>query len=254
MQITWAMGLAASIAVVGTVTNRASAADASTEKTNANGKVEARDTHQTESSRAPVEARKPPGRRLITISGNRTTLDVRQWPLLGRPEAKYVFVEMFDYTCPHCQATHHSIKGAMERYGDELAIIVLPVPLDGNCNSAAAESNSFHTDACEITRISIAVWRVQPKRFPHFHSWLFQSRRSAAEARSYAAQLVGAKALQDELAQPWAAKYIAKNVELYRRAGAGSVPKLLFPKSTLVGEVGSTATLCDIIQRELGPH
>jgi protein-disulfide isomerase len=218
--------------------------------------AQANNARQSEQPRVPVEARKPPGRRLVTISGNRTTLDVRQWPLLGNPEAKYVFVEMFDYTCPHCQATHQALKGAMERYGDDLAIIALPVPLDRNCNNAAPENNSFHTDACEITRTSIAVWRVQPKRFAQFHSWLFQSSnsRSAVEARRYAAQLVGEKALQEELARPWAAKYIAKNVELYHRAGAGSVPKLLFPKSTLVGAVNSTTTLCEIIERELGPH
>lgn len=206
------------------------------------------------SDRVPVEALRPQTRRLVTISGNRTTLDVAQWPRLGNPKAKYVFVEMFDYTCPHCQATQPAIHGALERYGDDLAIITLPVPLDRNCNSAASESHSYHTDACEVTRLSIAVWRVNEKQFPHYHGWLFQRTRSAAEARRYAEQLVGAEALKKELEQPWAAKYIAKHVELYRRAGAGSVPKLLFPKSTLTGAVHSTETLCQIIERELGPH
>lgn len=203
-------------------------------------------------ARLPVEARRPVKRRLVTISGNRTTLDVRQWPLLGNPDAKYVFVEMFDYTCPHCQATHQALLGAMQQYGSDLAVIALPVPLDSSCNHAAPENNSFHTDSCETTRISIALWRVNPKQFEHFHSWMFQTRRSAAEARQYAGQLVGQEALNKELSQQWAGKYLAKHIELYQRAGGGSVPKLLFPKSTLTGEVNNTATLVSIIERELG--
>ena len=191
-------------------------------------------------------------RRLISITNSETALDVRQWPLIGSPDAKYVFVEMFDYTCPHCQATHRAIRGAMERYGKDLAIITLPTPMDTNCNSSAPEQNRFHTDGCEVSRIAVAVWRVQPKQFTQFHSWLLQQTRTASEARRYAHQLVGQKALQDELARGVAAKYIAKNIELYQRAGGGSVPKLLFPKSTLTGEVSSTDTLCQIIERELG--
>ena len=190
-------------------------------------------------------------RRLITVTNNRTTLDVRQWPLIGDPDAKYIFVEMFDYTCPHCRATHNAVRGAMERYGDNLAIITLPTPLDRNCNSAAPQNNSFHTDSCEISRLAVAVWRVQPKQFANFHSWLFQQQRTAAEARQYANQLVGAKELEDELAgvRP---RSISRKTSSFISAGAGNVPKLLFPKSTLTGEVSSTDTLCSIIERELG--
>ena len=53
------------------------------------------------------------------------------------------------------------------------------------------------------------------------------------------------------MALPHAGKYIARHVELYERAGSGSVPKLLFPKSTATGSVESVDTLCDMIRREL---
>ena len=56
-------------------------------------------------------------RRLITVTNNRTTLDVRQWPLIGDPDAKYIFVEMFDYTCPHCRATHNAVRGGWNGMG-----------------------------------------------------------------------------------------------------------------------------------------
>ena len=77
----------------------------------------------------------------------------------------------------------------------------------------------------------------------------------AADAMVKAArvQLVGKEKLAAGLGLPHADDYIAKHVELYKRVGRGSVPKLMFPRSTMTGEVSSTTTLCSTIQRELGP-
>lgn len=195
---------------------------------------------------------KPPvkKRRIITVGGGQISLDIRHWPLLGKPDAKYVFVEMFDYTCPYCRATHVAVRGAMEHFGDDLAIIALPVPLDASCNRTVGATAAEHAEACEIAKIAVAVWRCSRRQFPPFHSWLFETARTAAEARQYAAQLVGEKALQDELALPHAANYIVKHVELYERIGGGSLPKILFPRSTVSGSVESASTLIDMITRE----
>ncbi len=214
------------------------------------------DQAKPEASKPAAEkpAAEEPKKRLITVSGNRTTLNIEQWPLLGKKDAKYLFVEMFDYTCPHCRATHQALRGAMERYGDDLAVIALPVPMDGSCHSPNLANHSYTSGGCELARLAVAVWRVDAKKFLQFHNWLFESSyaRNSTEARQYAAQLVGEEALRKELAQPWCGKYVAKHVELYQRSGSGSIPKLLFPKSTLSGEVSSAETLCQIIERELG--
>ena len=189
-------------------------------------------------------------RRIVTVGGGQISLDIRHWPLLGKPDAKYVFVEMFDYTCPYCRATHQAVKGAIEHFGDDLAIIALPVPLDSACNRTVGYTAAEHAEACEIAKIAVAVWRCSRRQFPPFHSWLFEQARTAAEARQHAAELVGEKALQEELALPHAGNYIAKHVELYERIGSGSLPKILFPRSTVSGSVESANTLIDMISRE----
>ncbi len=189
-------------------------------------------------------------RRIVTVGGGQISLDIRHWPLLGKPDAKYVFVEMFDYTCPYCRATHQAVRGAMEHFGDDLAIIALPVPLDSACNRTVGYTAPEHAEACEIAKIAVAVWRCSRRQFPPFHSWLFEQARTAAEARQHAAELVGEKALQEELALPHAGNYIAKHVELYERVGSGSLPKILFPRSTVSGSVESASTLIDMITRE----
>ena len=190
-----------------------------------------------------------PERKLITVAGNRITLDVKQWPLLGHADAQYVFVEMFDYTCPHCRNTHHAIKGAFENYGDKLAILALPVPLERACNDAA--SGGGHAGSCDLAKISIAVWRVSPEKFHEFHDWMFETTRSATSARAQAEKLVGAEKFRKEYGSKIPSEYVKRHVDLYKKVGQGSVPKLLFPKSTINGEINSKSTMVGTIEREL---
>jgi protein-disulfide isomerase len=208
---------------------------------------------------APAKPNKPKEikRRLINVSGGQFSLDIRQWPLIGKPDAKYVFVEMFDYTCPYCRATHQAVRGAMEHFGDDLAIIALPVPLDAACNRTVTQTNPEHADACEIARISVAVWRVNRAKFAEFHSWLFDPsfRPSAADAYQRAIQLLGEKAIHDELTKTTAGSYVTRHVDLYERVGAGSLPKILFSTTSVSGSVESASTLIDMInQNGLAPQ
>ncbi len=189
---------------------------------------------------------------VINLAKGRTSLNVRHWPAIGNPNAKYVFVEMFDYTCPHCRNTHKAIHGAMDKYGDDLAIICLPVPLDGKCNNRFPINNGKHAEACEVARIAIGVWRCKPSKFQKFHEWMFPSpvARTAAAARIEGEKLVGKEKLSAELAKPFASQYIASHVKLYQGAGSGAVPKLLFPRKNVKGEISSSTTLINMIAEQ----
>jgi protein-disulfide isomerase len=253
VRVTWILStlLCGSIFCDGAV-----AADSKSPTDKQPAKTPAAQTSSEKAAAAPekkTEVKAPAkNRRIITVAGGQIALDIRHWPLLGKPDAKYVFVEMFDYTCPYCRATHQAVRGAMEHFGDDLAILALPVPLDAACNRAVGYTAPEHAEACEIAKIAVAVWRVSRKQFAPFHSWLFDPsyRRTAAEARQHAAELVGETALQQELALPHAANYIAKHVELYERVGSGSLPKVLLPNSTVSGSVESAPTLIDMITRD----
>ena len=204
-------------------------------------------------AKKPQEKTAARKRRIITVAGGQVALDIRHWPLLGKPDAKYVFVEMFDYTCPYCRATHQAVHGAMEHFGDDLAIIALPVPLDSACNRNVGYTAAEHAEACEIAKIAVAVWRVKRKQFAHRFTRGCLIRRTGArqpKARQHAAELVGENALRDELNLPHAGNYILKHVELYERVGSGSLPKIMFPSSTVSGSVESAGTLIDMIGRD----
>lgn len=95
-------------------------------------------------------------------------------------------------------------------------------------------------------------FRCQPKFWVYRGQELVsgsQTRTNAA-ALKYAANLVGGEELRTELAKPRAAKYVAQQVELYKRVGSGTIPKSFFSKNTLIGEVNSAKTLIELIESD----
>ncbi|SMP73853.1 Thioredoxin [Neorhodopirellula lusitana] len=192
------------------------------------------------------------GPRLVPVSGGKRQLDACKWPVWGNVDARYLIVEMFDYTCEHCRNTHQSIKAAAPLLNNDLAVLAMPVPLHRDCNDAATNSSPEGADACEIARLAISVWLVDANKFTAYHDWLFEQKRSAVEARIHADTLVDREELAAELAKGTASKYIAKNVLLYKDAGAGTVPKISFPTTTVVGEIGSAASVADLVRQQFG--
>ena len=154
-------------------------------------------------------------------------MDVAQWPLSGLKDAKYVFVELFDYNCPSCRKTHATITGAKKRLGDQLAVICLPVPMNSTCNPTVRVTNENNKESCDLANLAVAVWRVDETRFASFHDWMFQGAQapSYAAAKARAAKLVGTKQLDAELASGIPERYVARHVEYLQESGSRDDPK-----------------------------
>ena len=192
--------------------------------------------------------------RLAKIQGGNIKLNVRQWPLCGSPDAKYVFVEMFDYSCPHCRNTHqNAIKYAQAQFGNDLAVVALPLPLNTNCNTAITQTGPKFIESCELAKLAVAVWRVDPAKFTEFHNWMFAGEpKTFMVAKAQAETLVDPAKLATEIDSKIVAGYIGKHVEIYNRIGRGEVPKLMFPNTSVVGEFNSGQGLINIIEKQ-GP-
>ncbi len=177
-------------------------------------------------------------------------MDTKQWPMLGSPDAKYIFAEMFDYSCPHCRETHKAIKGAFDIMGDELAVMVLPVPLNSSCNTHVTATGANFVESCELSKLAVACWRLDAEKFHEFHHWMFEGSTAPtyATAKAKADELVGREDLDAELRKEAPGKYITKHVQLYQIAGRGVVPKLLFPTTTVEGAYTSPNSLVELIR------
>jgi uncharacterized membrane protein/protein-disulfide isomerase len=192
-------------------------------------------------------------RRTVAINGGSVKLDVTQWPIVGSTKAKYIFVEMFDYSCSHCRNTHVAIEGAKKTLGGDVAVVMLPTPLNANCNGLIQVTDPKFAESCEIAKLAIAVWRTDAAAFGKFHEWMFTTEQAPnfASAKAYAESLVDPEKLAAELNSDIPTQYVAKNVELYRRAGGGNVPKLMFPGTSIIGEFTSADALVDVIRQEI---
>ena len=214
--------------------------------------TEGKDESKSEQDKTDNDEPEQKKRRLAAISGGKIKLDTSQWPLIGNPDGEFVFVELFDYCCPHCRHTHKTIKQAMQQMDGQLAIVVLPVPLNTKCNPAVSRTGGKFVESCELARLAVAVWRADPEKFNEFHDWMLTDYNapSFATALAHARKLVGKEKLDESLKNRIVDSYIRKHVEIYRRLGGGTIPKLLFPRTGIVGEYSSAQGLVDFIRRE----
>jgi len=182
---------------------------------------------------------------------NNLKLNTYDWPLVGKPDAELIFVELFDYTCPHCQRTHLAIERARQKYGDRLAVLTLPVPMDRQCNPTVLSTHSKHAEACAIAKLAVAVWTVAPIQFAEFHHYLFTTKPRYQQATEKASQMIGSQNLQQAMQSKIPGDYISKHVALYQKAGGGTIPKLMFPETTVVGAIESETALASLIEQHL---
>jgi uncharacterized membrane protein len=121
----------------------------------------------------PVDSTPEPKReRILKLLGGKLTLDVADEPVIGSPDAPHVVVEMISYDCPHCRKTNRLMKKALARYRDEVALVVLILPLEARCNKLITDPAASHADACATARMALALSKLNPALFPRFHDFL----------------------------------------------------------------------------------
>ena len=161
------------------------------------------------------------------------------FPLRGGNRAKFTFVVLADYTCPHCKHLHHHVSKAAKRYGDQVAFLILPMPLDSKCNPFVLHTDDRHYFACELARLALAVWHVDAEKFADYDDWLFNApgelSRTDREARREAERLIGKEALDKAIASGVPDDLIKKTAKVYDLAGLGRIPKLMYGEFRIEG-------------------
>jgi hypothetical protein len=197
----------------------------------------------------------PQRQRIISLLDRKAEIDIYQHPILGSPEARHVVVKLFDYTCPHCRVMHGHLQAARQQFGPDLAIVMLPVPMNSSCNQFVLRTDAKHVEACELAKLALAVWGADAARFEAFDAWLFAPDHppTAVQARAKAVELVGEAALNRELGDWRLGDRLAIGVKLYHLAGQGAIPKVLVPPSGMIrGRVESRGEVLQFLQTVLG--
>jgi hypothetical protein len=206
-----------------------------------------------------IEPVSSPANYELNLNGLQLDLDPKDYPYLGPADASHRLLLMGDFTCPHCQRTNPIVLEAIRRYPGQLGVTCLPVPMSPRCNPHIDISAPGTAEACELTRLALAVLRAKPSAYQPMDEWLFAmaSPRSLADARKHAISLVGETALAAAEADPAVQRTLSKCVEIYGRLGAGKVPKLILRHTAnsgqvIVGEVTDGTALFKLIEEDMG--
>jgi protein-disulfide isomerase len=198
-----------------------------------------------------------PTNRYFHIYQGRFTFDLNDVPLIGKPTAPHAMVSMFDYTCHFCRILHPTIKELHKTFPNELAIVSLPMPLDGQCNHLVRMTNPMHSNACEYARLGLAVWRANRQLHPQFDDWLFEPEHppALATAREYAARLVGAQKLDAAYTNQWVNEQLQLAISVYTtnylQTKLGLMPQVIIGTNLLAG-TNTVEELCRRLENQLG--
>jgi uncharacterized membrane protein/protein-disulfide isomerase len=195
--------------------------------------------------------------RIISTHQGAFQFNLNDVPLLGSPDAPYVIVSLFDYTCHHCHIMHAHLQTALQYFSNRLAIISLPMPLDSTCNPLVRRTHPTASNACVYARLGLAVWRANRERFRQFDDFMFSRPvpPPVSEASDYAANLVGADALGRALADPWIEERLRTSISLYHTnaliLGTGAMPQLVLGNKAVSGSLNSPGELIRILNENL---
>ncbi len=193
--------------------------------------------------------------------------NVRNLPRLGPADAEHVLFKIFDYTCPHCRDLHQHVLSAQEYLNAggaapggaapggaaRLTVVMLPAPLDEECNDLISPENST-AGACGLARLALIVWKLAPDRFAEYDRWLFepQTPPTYAAARAKAVELVGEEALAVVERDPALDEQLKLNIEIFAASPAELLPQLMSRNVVLSQQVASTEELLELLDREFG--
>jgi uncharacterized membrane protein len=169
------------------------------------------------------------GQRTIGVLGGKVGLRPVDYPMLGKPDADVVLVLLFDYTCFHCRSMHRYLVDAVEKFQGKLAIVLMPTPLDVDCNPSIDHQEPAHETACDLAELALAVWKLDPKAFAWMDGYLAggEDTRSIADARQQAEELVDPAKLRQMIDSGWPREQIGRFTTVYGMYGGGQVPALL---------------------------
>jgi len=191
----------------------------------------------------------------------RTTLslDAARLPLLGPANAPHRIGCLFDYTCHHCRQLHGFIRTAIDKFDGQLSCLMIPMPLDANCNAQFKRTHRDHVDACKYAKICLAVQQVAPAKYDAFDRWLFTNHKTTkplAKVRAHAASLVGAAALNKALASAAVQQQLQQDIRAYelnsKNGGNSRMPQTIIKDQVIFGPPQSDTALQSILKQKLG--
>lgn len=175
----------------------------------------------------------------VALASGRMRLKPGDYPTVGSPNAERNIVMLFDYTCPACRHLHPQLLDAYNGHEATTAIVMVPMPLDSQCNHGVQQTSYQHLNACLFAKIGLAVWNANPSAYAAFDKFMFETEYppSAEQARAMADHLVGKEIMDAALADPRFDQLVSYGVQLFYSPLLQKkvLPTLITPEQVLEG-------------------
>ena len=157
----------------------------------------------------------PTQSRIINLLKGSLKLNVYDHPIIGSPEAKHIVVELISYDCPHCRHMYPMMEHALERYGDQVALVVLTVPMEKDCNRLVTDPAASHQGACTTSRLAVGISKVNPPSFVKFHEFLMSGSKDKPPAMEVTYPEAYVLADRDQLRELSQSQAVASQIDGY---------------------------------------
>jgi hypothetical protein len=196
---------------------------------------------KTNRTNTVAEAARPKAPRILGLHGDLFQLNLGEVPLMGSPDAPFVIVHFFDYSCRHCRVLHPILLQAVRDLSNQLAIVTLPVPLATNCNRIVKMPIPDHVNACAYALDGLTLFRANPAKWAEFEDWIFAPARPPAPAvtRAEAIRLAGTNEFAKALVDPWVTNRLEMDIRIfetnYARYKRSALPQLMIGTNIVTG-------------------
>jgi uncharacterized membrane protein/protein-disulfide isomerase len=201
--------------------------------------------------------------RQVSVYRDQIKFDIYKQLYLGKPDAEHVVVELFDYTCQHCRKMHNMMRRASRRYGDQVVVVPMPIPMEASCNQLIRVPRTKNRGSCRLANLALAVGNARPARFSRFHNWLMDDDERVpdyGQALLRAYSDFGRTQIRNELSKSSElSARIQQNIQLYARLASGwqgeekfGLPVLIVGDTLSVGGFEFETELFDHWEETLG--
>ena len=182
-------------------------------------------------------------------------------PVVGNPDAEYVIDLLYDYQCSHCRKVHELLPDIVGYFGGRVAFVLCPCPLSPKCNPYVPKEETRFEGSCELARLALAVYQLDPDAFLEFDAWLFGAGedswrpRPVETAREHAAAIVGTERLEAFLPETAISDMLRRTTDLFGRtstSGSGGIPRFVHGYRWVVPVADNAEDLEKILADEFG--
>ncbi|MBT5925527.1 MAG: vitamin K epoxide reductase family protein [Verrucomicrobia bacterium] len=206
----------------------------------------------------PAPIRERPVSKPLLIPRTDFTLATTGLPTLGDLEAPNRITVIFDYTCHHCRQLHGFVRELLVKYEGQLSCLMIPMPLDANCNRLMKKTPKDHVNACEYAKICLAVHQVAPEKYDAFDTWLFsdhESVKTVPTVLEHAKQWVGSEKLIQALQSNQVQEQLKTNITTYETTSKmgrkSSMPQTIIGSQIVFGPPPNVEALDNILKQTL---